>query len=269
MSNVIEKRSFRIPPCTVDKDLIKKVGEFVQKEFDSYYKDCFEETKEEMKGEEYYKKYPHELTELNIKRRMDNIRLNFMLTSDARNIESLNIQSFLEAEWPDKADEISVKLKNYSNDTKSIDLNFYIDEWRTSQVTVSGIDGTWVNGIADQLEKTFEDKKLSYHFLITHPSVRFGISFIAWASVSYAVLMPLWPLLVPHIKEGTQFIWLYLPILFGGSVVAMWPFESLWTLLFPRFEYGRSPSKRARSWIWGILVGSGFISGLILKLLGL
>ena len=88
--------------------------------------------------------------------------------------------------------------------------------------------------------------------------------------IIFAILLPLWPLLVPHLNGNIGFIWFYFLVFLAGGMLAAIPFESLWTWLFPRFEYGKnSSSKRARNFIWGLLVGSGFISALILKLLGL
>ena len=101
------------------------------------------------------------------------------------------------------------------NEKKRIEVNFYLPKW--SEVNVSGTDGTWVNGIADQLEKIFEDKKLSYHILATHSSIKYALSIVAWASLSFAVLLPLWPLISPHLKEGFQFIELYLLVLLAGT----------------------------------------------------
>ena len=268
MSSVTEKRSFKIPPCIIDKDLIKKIGNLLQKEYNIYYKECFEETMEEMKEDDFYKKYPQQLTDENIKRNMTNIRLGYLLESKERNIESSNIQSFIDAEWPNSFEEISITLGT-SEGKKRISATFYIPEWRTSQVIVSGIDGIWVNGIADQLEKIFEENKLSYHFLVNHSSIKYALALAAWASLSFAVLLPLWPSIVPHLKEGTQFSLLYLLIFLLGLIVVIWPFESLLSRLFPRFEYGKTSAKKARKWIWGILVSSGFISAIVLKLLGL
>jgi hypothetical protein len=269
MSNITEKRSFKIPPCTVDKDLIEKIGEFLQKEFDGYLKEKFEETKIVMEEEEFYKKYPEELNETNIRNRMGNIKLSFELDSDERRIESSSVKIFVGSDWPDKAEEILIKMQHYSNGSKDIYIHLYLNQSRTSAVSVSGINGTWVNGVADQLEGFFEKKQLPYHLLVNHFTLRAMISLAAWSSLSFAVLLPLWPLLVDYFKEGTQFITFYLIIMLCFSVLVIFLFEYLWRLLFPRFEYGRNSSKTARKIVWELLVGSGFISALILKLLGM
>ena len=80
----------------------------IQKEFKVYYKECFEETKEKLKEEEYYKDNPQKLTNDAVKTRMNRIGVGYLLSSNARNIESSNIQSFVEAEWPNKFEEISL-----------------------------------------------------------------------------------------------------------------------------------------------------------------
>ena len=277
MSKITEKRSFSIPPCLVDKDLVKKVGELLEKEHESCFKEAFEETKKKMMEEDFYKKYPKELTEDHIKGRMYGPSLSYSLTAGSRNIESANIAAFVEAEWPDDADEISMGLSTRLSlgsgvSAKTITVSLYLERWRmkNSEVVVSGADSTWVNGIAVKLERIFESKRLSYHPLVTHPSIRWVLSLVAWSSLSFAFLRPLWPWIMPQLKEGIQFGTFYILIFALGVFIAIWPLEVFLNWLFPRFEYGKSStSRRVRGWIWGFLVGSGIIATLFLKLFGL
>lgn len=272
MSAIFEKRSFAIPPCNVDKELIRKLGNFIEREFSGYSNECFEQTKKKMEGEPYYKKYPTELSEGTIRSRMGGLELTFALTSTSRNIQSTNIVAFVDAEWPDKPQSICLEFRTWAPTDKNINVSIDFRNWRRDENTVriSGPDGTWVNGIADQLEKMLDSKKLSYHYLLVHSSIKYAICEIAWASMLFAVLLPLWQLIVPFLKEGTQFTPLYIIILLCGSITVLWPLESLFTHLFPRLEFERTSSaKRARKLLWVLFVGSGFISALLLKLIGL
>jgi hypothetical protein len=271
MSKITEKRSFVIPPCCVDKDLVGKIGNLLQKEHRSWFEQVYNETKEKMKTDGFYGKYPDRLTDDAIRLNMPDVGLSYSLTSSSKNIESSDIGAFVGAEWPEDAKEILIQLGGWRSD-KGIAVNLYLERWRMkrSEVVVSGADGTWVNGIATQLERIFNAKKLSYSPLVDHASVRWTLSLIAWASLLYAILRPLWQSLAPLFRANTSFESFYsLILLFGGFFVVI-GFESFLNWLFPRFEYGKhSAAKSARGWIWGFLVGSGLLVSILLKLLGL
>lgn len=180
MSKVTERTSFTIPPCIVDKDLIKKIGEVLEKEYEVFYKELFDETKKRMQEKEYYKKYPQELTEKDIRSEMLGTEPRYSLISNSKNIESSNIDAFIQTEWPDSASEISVEFGS-TRYAKRASVTLYLERWRmkNSEVIVSGENSTWVNGVAVKLEQIFESKKLSYHPLVTHASLRFILSIAA------------------------------------------------------------------------------------------
>lgn len=271
MSRITEKRVFKIPPCQVDKDLIRKIGEFLEKERETLFKMILEETKEKLREEDYYKKYPKELTKETIESRMYGYGLSYSLESSSRNIESSNIDGFIGAEWPENAEQISIELGDRGS-PKRVHVTLHLKRSRMgwSEVTVSGYDSTWVNGAATRLEKAFESKRLSYSLLVTHSGLRVILSLVAWASLSFAVLRPLWPFLVPFLREGVDFVVIYAVIFLAGCFLAVWPLEAFLSWLFPRFEYGKSPTpRRVRAWIWGLFLGSGILSALFLRLLGL
>jgi hypothetical protein len=272
MSKITEKRSFNIPPCLVDKDLVKKVGELLEKEYELCFKEVFEKTKMQMQEEDYYKKYPKQLTEDNITGRMQgDPSLGYLLRSNSRNIDSANIASFAEAEWPDDANEISMEL-NSRLSAKNITLSLYLTRWRMkdSEAKVSGVDSTWVNGITVKLDGIFMSKRLSYHPLVTHASIRYILSLVAWGSLSFAFLRSLWPWIMPYLKESTQFEELFILVFVAVAFPAVFALEAFLNWLFPQVEYGKgSASRRVRGWIWGLLVSSGIIAALFLKLFGL
>lgn len=274
MSRITEKRVFEIPPCQVDKDVVRKIGEILERESKLIFEEMFGETKKRMRNEEYYKQYPKELTDKAIKEGMllfgIRYRPSFSLYSSSRNIESTNVDGFISAEWPTKINQISMSLGS-APAGKRIVVNVYLERWRmkNSEVSVSGSDSVWVNGMASQLEDIFEKNRLSYHFIVRHMSLRLMLSIVAWISLSFAVMYPLWPIVKPFLREGLEFELLYSIILVFGGFMMIYPLESVLSWLFPRLEYGKgSNSRRVRAWIWGLLVSSGLLMAIILKLLG-
>ena len=242
----------------------------MEKEFKLFFREVYEETKANLQSQDYYKKYPSKLTDEEIRSNMYGVGLSYSLSSSSKNIESSSIKAFVEADWPDSADEISLGFV-ISSPAKRVTVNLYLERWRMdkSEVTVTGEDSTWVNGVAVKLERLFEDKRPSYYPLATNGPLRWILSFATWVSLSFAATFLLWPSIQPFLKEGVQFGLVYIAVLLVGTWFATWPLESLMEKMFPRFEYGKkSTSKRLRGWIWGLLISSGFLSALFLKLLG-
>lgn len=271
MSQITEKRVFEIPPCQVDKDIVKKIGEILERESRPIFEEMFKKTKERMRNDDYYKKYPKELTDKAIKESMffQTYRPSFSLLSSSRNVESRNIDGFIDAEWPTKINKISLSLGSESVG-KQIVVNLYLERWRmkNSEVSVSGSNSVWVNGMAAQLVDIFEKNRLSYHLIVRHVSLRYLLSIVAWISLSFAIMYPLWSIIKPFFKESVTFEILYPIILVMGGSLTVFALEFLLSWLFPRFEYGRgSNSRRVRKWIWGLLVSSGLLMAIILKLL--
>lgn len=270
MSKITEITSFTIPPCSIDKDLIKKVGEVLEREYEIFYKEVFEEVKKNLQENSYYKSYPERLTDEEIKSKIYGTNLSYSLASTSRNIESAKIDAFVQAEWPDSADEIVLGFGS-SSSRKKISISIYLPRWRMdrSQVTISGDNSTWVNGIAVELGRLFEGRKFSYYPLVTKSGVRVFLSVIAWVSLSFAIVFPIWPHISSFFKESTTFVLFYSLVAILGALIAIWPMEEFLSWLFPRFEYGKkSTSRKLRGYFWALLVSSGFISTLILKLLG-
>lgn len=260
-----------LPPCEVDKELLKNIGGIIERESEAIFKEVFRATREEMKLDDYYKKRPEELTEDEVK---ENIRSAvyepvYRLESNVRNVESIEISSFIDTEWPVTVNSIKVSLGDFRS-AKRIAVDLHLEGWRTSRskVTVSGQDGVWVNGIAMRLESIFKDRQLSYSPLVSHQSLRVLVSLIAWFSLLYAVMYPLWPIVRTFLREGVVFEELYFVIALLGCFFAVWPLEEFLKRVFPRFEYGKgSIARRARKWIWAIFVSSGLLSAVILRLL--
>lgn len=268
-----EKTEFKIPPCQVDKDLIKKIGEIFETQSPTVYNEIFAAKEAEMRKEDYYKKYPENLTEDEVRRRIpsDAYEPKYSLVSSSRNIESSNVNRFVDAEWPTNVEAISISL-GYWEYAKKIEVQLFLKSWRMddSRVAVSGLDGVWVNGVATSLGAVFKERKLSYHSIVTHLSLRILLSIAAWISLAFAVLYPLWGVIRPLLREGIKFEFFFAVIASFGGLLALYPLTLFLTWLFPRFEYGRgSTARQLRKWIWGLLVSSGLVAAVLLKLLGL
>jgi len=273
MSIITEKREFTIPPCRISKKLIKAIGEVLEGESPKLHKELFDITEQTFREREYYQKNPEKLTPEDVEAAIltSNYVPKFSLVSNSRNIQSSNITGFVNAEWPDDIRNISLELGGYSS-TKNITVNIYFENWRIneSKVVVSGNDSIWVNGITANLASMFKGEKLGFAFIVNHSLLRFILSILTGLSLAFAVMYPLWPIISPFLKEGLRFETFFILIGFFSLVFTAYPLHLFLSWLFPRFEYGVSPlSTRIRRGLWVLLISSGFLSAIILKLLGL
>lgn len=272
MSEITEKRTFKVPPCKIDKSLIKELGQILEAESPTIYNVHVEIEIKRRSKQDYYKKYPKELK----KDAEESVlpweyKPSYTLVADSKNIKSAEFANFTDVEWPSDTKEINLSIGHFSSPRK-IEINLYLERWRMkqSEVSVSGKDSTWVNGIADRLEAVFQKKLLGYRSIVEHSLLRMLLSILTWISIAFAITYLSWPMMRPFLKEGVTWIELFVIILFFGGFVAVWVLEEFLSWLFPRFEFGEvSLPRRVRKWIWGLLVGSGFIANIIFKLVGL
>ena len=146
----------------------------------------------------------------------------------------------------DRATEIMAEhIKKYAED-KGFSLykgkpRVYLDDFRVLCIADNGVS----------VEEVFEDKLI----LLPHED------FELWEGKETYLVKPFF-------KEDVTFEILYSIILVMGGSLTVFALESLLSWLFPRFEYGKgSNSRRVRKWIWGLLVSSGLLMAIILKLL--
>lgn len=271
MSEVTEKRTFKIPPCKIDKVLVKRMGEILEKESSTIYNDLLEFAIKKESEKDYYKKYPDQLEE-DAKSSIAEweYKPEYTLVAHSRNIESTDISGFTKVDWPSDTESLSVSIGRHGA-PKRIEIDIYLESWRMneSKLRVSGNNSTWVNGIADQLEAIFQKNLVGYHLIVEKLLLRVLLSILAWISIAFAVAYPLWPAIRPFLKPSVTFPTIFAIILLIGFVV-FYPLELFMEWLFPRFEFGPvSLSRRVRKWMWGLLVSSGLIVAIIFKLVGL
>jgi len=272
MSKITEKRTSRVPPCKVNRSLIKEIGQILEEESPTIYNDLVEIVIKQRSKSTYYKKYPKELK----KDAEESIypweyKPNYTLIAHSKDIKSSKIAHFTDVEWPSDTKEISISMGSFRT-LRKIEINIYLERWRMShsQVSVSGKDSTWVNGMADRLEAVFQKELLGYRSIVEHFLLRILLSILTWISIAFAITYPLWPVIKPFLKEGVTWIELFVIILFLGAFVVVVVLEEFLSWLFPRFEFGEvSLPRRVRKWILGLLIGSGFIANIIFKLVGL
>lgn len=256
MSTVKEKRTFTIPPCKVDKELIREIGKIMEKESNKIREEMIERVKRK----------PYSQTEETAEGFVDDYfesdyLPHYVLEAKSRDIRSHEIDNFVKTKWPKDTDSISLSMGGlFLAREIEIKVKVYLESSmaKSSSVSVSGRDAIWVHGITDQIEHIFENKKLGYGPFVEHAILR---------GVVYCILLLL-TLVVgywvsPIVIENDLLIAAYIPL---GATFMEFTFQ----MLYPRFEFGEEPlQKKIRKWLYTFILGSGIISTIILKAFGL
>lgn len=145
----------------------------------------------------------------------------------------------------------------YAEETEKVVLYLQSVKAKQSTVTISGRDATWVHGITDQIEQIFNNKKLGYAVFLEHRILRlttYVILLVLALGSAYFV--------TPIVLKEIPLLLLYFML---GMLVLEWVFEKL----YPRFEFGEEPlQKKIRKWIFALIISSGILSTIILKIMG-
>jgi hypothetical protein len=141
MSKITAKRTKKIPPCTIDKNLIKKVGTLLEND-----KSC-------------------------------NGRIEYKLDAKTSDVQASNVGDFIRADWGSDVNSITIR----TNDFKSPEVRITFDFHRLffNKFSVSGENATWVNGITNRLENIIEKNKVKYHLIKTSLIIRTSLAFIS------------------------------------------------------------------------------------------
>ena len=258
MLKITEKRTFRIPPCKIDRELVRDIGKILEKETPEIRKrmitDVIRGT--DFKSEEKAREY------------LDEIAANqhlpvYVLEAKSRDVRSRNIDHFIDTKWPKDTSAMQLSLGGgiYAEETEiRIALFLEYGKMKESRGSVSGTDATWVHGIADQIEEIFRNKRLGYAPFVEKGMLRSMIFFILLLvafGVTHYYVLPV------AIEDNLSWIVMYF-------IVGILFLEYLFRMLYPRFEFGEAPlPKKIRKWILAAIAGSGIISAIILKFLGL
>ena len=236
MSDILEKRTVRIPPCTIEKKLIQEIGELLESQ-----KSCKD-------------------------------RVNYILDGKTKDVRSTKIKDFVNADWGSSINRIIIEtnplLSDYSagkqKEIPKVEINISLVYPEGSSFAVSGKDATWVNGITEQIDAFFQKYRQSYHRIKTNWFVRIPLTVSLALVLAYPILLVFAPFIRP---EKLVDFYVYVGLL--ASMLLMGGLSVLIGWLFPYLEYGETKQKRLRKWIWILLYGSGIIPSIILKLLGL
>lgn len=234
LSEIVEKRSVKIPPCKIEKDLIREIGELL-------------ESQEPCEN-----------------------RLRYSLDTRSKDMKSRRVKDFVEAEWGLDINGIVIKAEYTISDIVDgkqeeipeveVNINF---RYRSGYFSVSGKDATWVNGIANQVEQIFDKYKLKYYQVKSNWLIKLPLII----ATSLPLVYPIHLVSIRFLYFETETSLFFL--LFLVSCLVAYGINKLIDWLFPYFEYGETPQAWARKWIWILLYGSGLIPSFILKLLGL
>lgn len=190
--------------------------------------------------------------------------VSYSLSAQSRDIQSKSLKEFA-TEPPKDAEEISMSLgKRWS--LPSVNAEFYLGEYLGSykgKISVSDPDAIWVHGVADRLMACFEKKRLGYRVIAEKVGIRFTISILLdiLLSFSFGYVFSRISLLSFDDIVG--------PLLVFGMVF-LFVLDFSLKRLFPYFELENRPlPRKARKWILGVIIGSGLLPALVLRLLGL
>jgi hypothetical protein len=150
MSVVTEIREFEVPPCKVDKELLRLLGGVLESD-----NICQKE------------------------------RMAYMLYSRFRKIESVSSRDFIEADWPNDAGGIGISVGSKYPVLVSIQIPF--GSMKDGKVVVTSTDATWANGISKRIEDIFMQKRLGYATLIEDFSSKAFVATMTWVSLSLAL----------------------------------------------------------------------------------
>jgi len=233
MSKIIEKRIIKIPPCYVDRNLIESIGTIIEDGF------------------------PDEDAEIK-----------YSLDGSSIEIKSSNVINFISTKWPDLVNKISIQAGHY-HDSPSIGLDFDFKSKSVRELEIYGEDATWVNGIADRLEREIQNHKLGHSFFIEIGLLKLPVAILSVISISWFLSVILYPLFKFFNFQYTQMN-IFIFCVGAGSIIG-WIFMMIFLdWLFPRYEYGEKfIQKKIRKYIMMFLTGSGIVSYIFQRLLEL
>ena len=244
MSKVVEKRTVKIPPCQISKDLIRKIGKLLESE-------------KKLGG-----------------------RITYILRGATRNITSERVDDFVKADWGFVVESISIGTSHgypigdfypaparaeVGKEELNVTIQMY-KQWGKPRFSVSGKDATLIEGLANRLENIFVMHRSGYHRLADGWFLKFLISVVLTILFEYPISIV--------IGTACAFFGIMDTAIFTGAIVSsgiliLISQYSLVNWLFPYFEYGVTTQKKMRKWIWLVLAGSGLIPAVILKIIGL
>lgn len=254
MSEITEKKNFKIPPCTLDTELFKNIGKLLETNSSKLYNYQRQATLDVLEDvpEQYRERIANYVTDSD----KDSYLPKFSLTSPSKDIVSYDVDNFIKPKWPSTTEKMAITMGSTLSplDVK-IDFNLDNSEMEKSRASISGQDGTLVHGLGEQISMLFEEKKLWYRHISQYWQIRAIISTLIL--VLFLVSLGLF---IPQIWQVN------LGLLFLIFIVGIAFLDAPLKWLFPYFEFGENPKpKKFRKVILGLITGSGLISGIVMR----
>lgn len=189
-------------------------------------------------------------------------RLIYSLDTNTKELTSKNANDFVQADWGSDLNKIKIDTIDNNFPQLTITMRLHENSKIYNKFSLSSKDATWVNGLSKRIDEIFRNHRTSYYLLENSLSLRVGLA----CAISLALFMyPLY-LLQQHsiLSSNSVLIISILTIAYGAM-----GFTILIRWLLPHLDYESLPQKRVRKWVSIILIGSGLIPAIILRLLGL
>jgi hypothetical protein len=186
-------------------------------------------------------------------------RLSYLLDSKTKDIRCVKVQDFITTDWGSNLNRVVIETADNDYPKVKIEINFR--QIKFSEYSIVGKDATWVNGIRTRVDDVFSRYKDSYHQIQKPIFLKIPLTILI--TLSWAVPIFLW---TQSLQVGFPTASTFLALIGGYGALIIF---LLVDWLLPKFEYEGMKQKQVRKWIAAVLIGSGIIPTLLLKLIGL
>jgi hypothetical protein len=176
--------------------------------------------------------------------------LSYLADSETKEVKTDNIKDFVKSDWGKDLRILRIQSK------KAVRIDFNFREPNLSEYSVYGRNLTWVSGLERCIGERIRKNRLSYAFLKKGDWIKLPLIFLLTVLLCFPIFL------------GLSFLDAAVLIVIPFVVIIM-ASSSLYDWLFPYFEYGDTPQKKARRWIMLALFSSGIVPSILLKLIGL
>lgn len=225
MAKIKEKITVKIPAIKLKKELLEEISNIIKTEREIHIK----ETNDEYSS------------------------ITYSLQTEEKEIEMEELSDFLAQKIPNNFVSITI---NFFSVEKDIYLSIY-PESELGDITVTGADPTWVNGVAKRLENVFIPYRTKNDFFQSRKVWLLG--FAISGLLSFGSYLILWPnvtdepfsnlTLSDQIIEGIILIFTMI------ILNSYWGWVKLLRKLFPKIEMESSTPSKIKNFILVIIIG--------------
>lgn len=235
MVRIREKRSVKIPPTKIDKELLGDIGQILKAE------------------------------------RPQKSEISIKLYADSRDIETEDVKETANMDIPSDTYLIemmtghlylSILADTSEVSENSIQVKIDLGRPQDSKIRIIGKKSTWVRGVTEGLLEAFKKKKLGYSFIAKHDTVR---RIMSWLSSALLAVASGYILLSLRIEA--VYVFVFGILLFAVMIDIL---KRFFDWVFPYFEIASDDfmPRKVRKIALGILWGSGIVPTIVLKILG-